>query len=78
VRKTIVFAVAFALGGSALSTNAFALASAYGGGHLIVLANVIGFLRRLGSSSAPVSSVSGCRPEDDRSHCHSIHRLALD
>ena len=34
MRKTIVLAVAFALGGSALSTNAFALASAYGGGHL--------------------------------------------
>jgi hypothetical protein len=35
LRKTmVVVAVAFALGGSALSTNAFALASAYGGGHL--------------------------------------------
>jgi hypothetical protein len=34
VRKAmVVVAVTFTLGGSALSTNAFALASAYGGGH---------------------------------------------
>ena len=34
MRKTmVVVAVVFTLGGSALSTNAFALASAYGGGH---------------------------------------------
>ena len=32
-KAMVVAAVAFALGGSALSTNAYALASAYGGGH---------------------------------------------
>ena len=46
MRKTIVLAVAFALGGSALSTNAFALASAYGGGHLAPQASSYTLWRR--------------------------------
>ena len=46
MRKAIVLAVAFALGGSALSTNAFALASAYGGGHLAPQASSYDFWRR--------------------------------